>query len=120
MAIRKCPYCLAVVLAGAVVARSYDLVCPGCQRPLEIATVSRNLAVAVGLAAGAAIYCFAAKKSGGEMLGWLLPLLYGFLTLSIVTPLVLMLTADLRLKSVEAVPTMAHEEPAAGHGGGHH
>jgi hypothetical protein len=120
VAIRKCPYCLAVVPAGAVVARSYDLVCPGCQRPLEIATVSRNLAVAVGLAAGAAIYCFAAKKSGGEMLGWLLPLLYGFLTLSIVTPLVLMLTADLRLKSVEAVPTMAHEESAAGHGGGHH
>jgi hypothetical protein len=54
------------------------------------------------------------------MLGWLLPLVYGFLALSFVAPLVLMLTADLRLKPEEALPVMAHEEPAAGHGGGHH
>jgi hypothetical protein len=120
VAIRKCPYCLKVAPAGAVVAHSYDLVCPGCQRPLEIAGVSRNLAIAAGLAAGAAVYYFAARKAGGEILGWLLPLVYAFLALSIVAPLALMLTADLRLKSVEAAPAMEHEEPAAGQGGVHH
>jgi hypothetical protein len=120
VAIRKCPYCLTVVPAGAVVAHSYDLVCPGCQRALEIAGVSRNLAIAAGLAAGAAVYFFAARRSGGEMLGWLLPLVYGFLALSFVAPLVLMLTADLRLKTEESLPVTAHEEPTAGHGGGHH
>ncbi len=120
MAIRRCPYCLTVVPAGAVVAHSYDLVCPGCQRPLEIAGVSRNLAIAAGLAAGTAVYFFAARRSGGEMLGWLLPLVYGFLALSIVAPLILMLTGDLRLKAEVALPVMADEQPAAGHGGGHH
>jgi len=119
VAIRKCPYCLKVVPAGTVVAHSYDLVCPGCGRPLEVAGVSRNLAIAAGLAAGAAVYFFAARNASGEMLGWLLPMVYGFLALSIVAPLVLMLTADLRLKPEEAIPLMVHEEPAAGHGGGH-
>ena len=121
MAIRRCPNCLTVVPAGTVAAHSYDLACPGCQRPLEIAGVSRNLAVAAGLAAGAAVYYFAAKRSGGEMLGWLLPLVYSFLALSIVALLALMITADLRLKAVEDLPIAAHAaEPAAGHGGSHH
>ncbi len=119
MAIRKCPYCLTVAPAGAVVAYSNDLVCAGCQRPLEIAPISRDLAVAAGLAAGAAIYSLASKHAGGEMLGWLLPLVYGFLALSVVAPLVLMLSADLRLKSFEAPPAAVHEEPAADHGARH-
>ncbi|MGH9702274.1 MAG: hypothetical protein ACRD4K_02770 [Candidatus Acidiferrales bacterium] len=120
MAMRKCPNCLTALPAGTVAAHSYDLVCPGCQRPLEVAGVSRNLAVAAGLAAGAAAYVFAAGRCNGEMLGWLLPMVYGFLALSIVAPLVLMITADLRLKAAEDVPIAAPSEPAAGHGGGHH
>lgn len=118
MAIRKCPYCLTVAPAGEVVAYSNDLVCAGCRRPLEISPLSRNLAVAAGLAAGAAIYSLASKPAAGGMLGWVLPLVYGFLALSAVAPLVLMLSADLRLKSAEAPPAATHEQHPASHGAG--
>jgi hypothetical protein len=53
------------------------------------------------------------------MMGFVTAVLYAFLGFSIVAPVVLMLIADLRVKSeesgVEAAPVAPH-----GHGSGHH
>lgn len=113
MAARQCPNCMAMVPAGQIAARSYDLACPGCQRPLEISDFSRNLAAFGALAAAALVWCFAAARFSRDAsaLGWIMPLLYGYLTLSIVAPLLLILLADLRLSSVPPTP-VAHEASA--------
>lgn len=113
MAARQCPYCLTMVPAGEIVARSYDLTCPGCQRPLEISDFSRNLAAFGGLAAAALVWCFAAARLSHDAsaLGWIMPVLYSYLTLSIVAPLLLVLLADLRLSSEPPAPVL-HEAPA--------
>ncbi len=122
MAVRKCPYCLAVVPASQVVVYSNDLECPGCRRPLEVARVSRYVSVWLGLAAGAAVWYWDARSTGNEELGWVLPVVYAFLAFSIVASVVLMLTGDLRLKSADAVREAAPSTADAGHGasGPHH
>lgn len=99
--------------AGEIASRSYDLVCPGCQRPLEISDFSRNLAVLIAFAAAALVWVFASARFSGDTsaLGWIMPLLYSYLTLSIVAPLMLILLADLRQRFEEAAP-IAHETPA--------
>lgn len=115
MAARKCPYCLTVVPAGQVVAYSDDLICPGCQRPLEIAPVSRDIAEVLGLAAAAIVWHWAARSWQAQTsLGWVLPIVYAFLALSIVSTLILMFSADLRLKADS--PKLAEVAPEAGHG----
>ncbi len=123
MAARTCPYCLTKISAVTVVTRSYDLVCPGCQRPLEISRISRNIASFAGLAAGAiAWYLSTGAAPSHHALGWVFPIMYAILAFGIVAPLVLLLTADLSLKSEPlAVEIHAHAEPAAGgHSSGHH
>lgn len=123
MAVRKCPYCLAVVTAGRTTAFSNDLECPGCHRPLEISPVSRYISVWAGLAAGAAVWHWATRLGdGGESLGWALPVVYAFLASSIVAPVILMLTGDLRLKSADAAPQASVQGVDAGHAasGSHH
>jgi apolipoprotein N-acyltransferase len=103
--IRCCPICMAVVPAGKVVAHSNDLVCDGCGKPLEIASGSRNLAVVVGLVAGAISWWLGAHSAqSGSALGWTLPVVYAVLVFGAVTPAVLMLSADLRISDVSAVP----------------
>jgi hypothetical protein len=111
VAARQCPNCLTMVPAGDVAARSYDLKCPGCQRPLEISDFSRNLSAFGGLAAAAVVWCFAASRFSRDAsaLGWIMPLLYGYLTFSLVAPLLLILLADLRLCSEAA----AFDKPPA-------
>ena len=113
MAARQCPNCLSMVPAAEVVARSYDLTCPGCQRPLEISDFSRNLAAFGGLAAAALVWGFAAARFSRDAsaLGWIMPILYTYLTLSVVAPLLLILLADLRLSSEPPAPVL-HEAPA--------
>ena len=116
MAVRKCPYCLAVVTAGRTTAFSNDLECPGCHRPLEISPISRHISVWAGLAAGAGVWYWASRpENGGESLGWALPVVYAFLAFSIVAPVILMLTGDLRLKPVDAAPQASVHEVDAGH-----
>jgi hypothetical protein len=101
-----------MVPAGEIAARSYDLTCPGCQRPLEISDFSRNLASFGALAAAALVWVFAAARfAHDESLGWVMPILYSYLTLSVVAPLLLILLADLRLGS-EAPAPVVHEAPA--------
>lgn len=105
MAARACPNCLTVFPAGEVVAHSNDLVCCNCKKPLAISDLSRDLAVFLGLVSGIAVWYRTAVhySSGASPVGWVLPILFGYLALSIVTPAVLMLTADLRLKPDEPV-----------------
>jgi hypothetical protein len=101
-----------MVPAGEIAARSYDLTCPGCQRPLEISDFSRNLASFGALAAAALVWVFAAARfAHDESLGWVMPILFSYLTLSVVAPLLLILLADLRLGS-EAPAPVVHEAPA--------
>jgi hypothetical protein len=57
--------------------------------------------------------------SGGD-LGAVLPTLYAFLAFGIVSPLVLMFTANLHNAPAIPAPEPAHAPSAAGHGGGHH
>jgi hypothetical protein len=112
VAARQCPNCLTMVPAGEIAARSYDLTCPGCQRPLEISDFSRNLASFGALVAAALVWVFAAARfAHDESLGWVMPILYSYLTLSVVAPLLLILLADLRLGS-EAPAPVVHEAPA--------
>ncbi len=123
MAVRTCPYSLTKIPAVTVVTRSYDLVCPSCGKPLEISRISRNIAAIFGLIAGAAAWYWSTGASQSHhALGWVFPILYAILAWGIVTPLVLMLTADLSLKSEpRPVEIHAHAEPAAGgHSSGHH
>ena len=123
MAIRRCPYCLTVVPAGQVVAYSYDLVCPGCQRPLEISPASRDIAEALGLAAAAIVWFWTTRSWQAQTtLGWVLPIVYAFLALSIVSTLIWMLSADLRLRADAPKPVEFAAEAGQGthHGGSHH
>jgi hypothetical protein len=102
-----------MVPAGEIVAYSNNLVCPNCQKPLEISDSSRNLAAFAALAAGALVWWLASARFSQDTsaLGWILPVVYSYLALSIVAPLALILLADLRLKSAEALP-VSHEIPA--------
>jgi hypothetical protein len=124
VAVRKCPYCLASVAAGEVLAHSNDLACPGCGRPLEISPLSRNLAVAAGLVAGWAVWHLAVKSTAGNLLGWVLPVVYAFLAFSIIAPLILIVSGDLLLRELSPAPTEVSAEASndGGHGasGAHH
>ena len=99
MAARICPLCMRKVSGAKVVAYSNDLECPGCRARLEISPGSRSIATWVGLAAGALVWRLTARGDG--MLGWVLPVVCAFLAFSVVSPLVLMLIADLRVKKEE-------------------
>jgi len=113
MAARQCPNCLTMVPAAEIAAHSYELICPGCQRPLEISDFSRNLAAFGGLAAAALVWSFSAPRFSGDSsaLAWIMPLLYSYLTFSVVAPLLLIFLADLRLSS-EATAAVLHEVSA--------
>jgi hypothetical protein len=113
MAARQCPNCLAIVPATKVVAYSNDFVCPTCGRPLAISGFSRNIAAFAGLAAGAFVWRMSTGHYTGDpgAIGWLLPIVFAYLALSVVSPLVLMLAGDLQLKAAEDVP-LIHESVA--------
>jgi len=116
MAARKCPMCLKALPAGHVVAYSDGMNCPGCGRRLEVSLGSRYLACLAGLLA--AVLAWRMSDASLGTMGFVLAVLYAFLAFSIVTPLALMLIADLRVKEEEpeAEPV---QEAAHGHGGHH-
>ncbi len=115
MAIRTCPNCLTVVSPADVVAFSDGMECPGCKKPLTVWDGSRLLASLAGILAGLLAwrlsYPYAAAP--GEVLGWAMPVVCAFLAFGATSAVVLMGTADLRLKP--------DEPPAAppAHAGGH-
>ncbi len=118
MAVRICPHCKAGISAADVAARSDNVKCPKCGSRLEVVSGSRTISSLAGLAAGALAWRMSIH-SGGD-LGAVLPTLYAFLAFGIVSPLVLMFTANLHNAPAIPVPEPAHAPSAAGHGGGHH
>jgi hypothetical protein len=114
MAARTCPNCMTVMPPVRVVAYSNDLVCGGCQKPLEISALSRDFAVALGLVASAGVWWETSHASqAGTSLGWALPVLYAVIAFGIVAATLLMVMADLRIKDLEMAPapTVALAEP---------
>ncbi|HWQ03405.1 MAG TPA: hypothetical protein VNL38_02900 [Candidatus Nitrosotenuis sp.] len=125
MAARKCPNCLSKISAGVAAAFTDGLECPDCQKQLEVSVGSRYLSVCAGIVAGLLAWQMSRAHGlwgvtlpgtqGGE-LAFVLPVVYVFLAFSVVTPLALMLIADLRLK-----PDAPPAEPLpAGNAHAHH
>jgi hypothetical protein len=104
---------MAIVPAGKIASYSNDLVCAGCGRPLGISGFSRNVSAFAGLAVGALVWRITSTQYAGNpgALGWLLPIVYAYLALSVVAPIVLILLADLHLREAEAPPAI-QEAPA--------
>lgn len=118
MAVRVCPHCKTEISAPEAAARSNDIECSKCATRLEVAPGSRTISTLVGLAAGAIAWRLSSGSTGD--LGEVLPTLYAFLAFGIVSPLVLMLTANLRNAPAVPVPEPAHAPASAGHGAGGH
>jgi hypothetical protein len=117
MAVRKCPQCLAVVSRGHAAAYSNSIECPGCKAKLEVSTGSRYLSTLAGLLAAFLVWRFDGMRHA--LLGWVAPTLVCFLAYGIVAPVVLMLIADLRLKSEAPPGEPVHEPAGTGHTQGH-
>jgi hypothetical protein len=117
MAIRLCPLCLGRVSASAVVAQSDTIVCPGCGKTLELSRPSRWLGALLGIVA--AWIAFRLTRGPNGALGWVLPMVASILAYAIVSPLFLMLTADLVVKReqpyAEPLPAPAPSGQAAHH-----
>jgi DNA-directed RNA polymerase subunit RPC12/RpoP len=123
LAVRICPHCKTEISAPEAAARSNDIVCPKCGTRLEVAPGSRNISTLAGLVAGAIAWRLSAGSTTD--LGGTLPTLYAFLAFGVVSPLVLMFTANLRNAPAVPVPEPVHAPSQAGHdagahGGGHH
>lgn len=123
MAVRICPHCKTAIPASEAAARSNDIECPKCGTRLEVAPGSRTIATLAGLAAGVIAWRLSAASTSD--LGGVLPTLYAFLAFGIVSPSVLMITANLRNAPAVAVPESSHTPGPTGHGtssrdGGHH
>jgi hypothetical protein len=85
---------------------------------LEVASGARTISTLAGLAAGAVAWQLSSNATGD--LGAVLPTLYAFLAFGIVSPLVLMFTANLRNAPAPPVPLPAHSPAPAGHDAGGH
>ena len=118
MAIRMCPHCKTEISAPEAAARSNDIECPKCGTRLEVAPGSRTISTLAGLVAGVIVWRLSAGST--RDLGSVLPTLYAFLAFGIVSPLVLMFTANLRNAPALPVPEPAHAPSPAGHGAGGH
>ncbi len=118
MSMRTCPNCLTVVSPATVAVFSDEIECPGCKKSLTVWDGSRLLASLAGILAGwlawQLSYPYAAAP--GEVLGWAMPVVYAFLAFGAVAAVVLMGTADLRLKP--DAPPAAPQAAAEGHGHG--
>lgn len=122
MAVRTCPTCLTVLSPARVVAYTDALECPGCKSRLTVWDGSRLIAAFAGILAG--VLAWQLSSAGAEgVLVWTIPVLYSFLAFGAVSALVLMFTADLRLRPEEpaAAPLAAESAHSAhGAGSGHH
>jgi hypothetical protein len=121
VAVRICPHCKTEISAANAAAYSNSIECPQCKARLEVAPGSRTISSLCGLAAAAVVWHL--SSGSGSDLGAVLPTLYAFLAFGVVSPLVLMFTANL-----SNAPALAGSEPVqsagghgvTGHGGGHH
>jgi hypothetical protein len=123
VAVRMCPHCQTEISAPISVSRSNDIECPKCEARLEVGSGSRTISTLCGLAAGTIAWRLSANSTG--YLGGVLPTLYAFLAFGVVSPLVLMFTANLRNAPALPVPIATHGDdhgahPAGGHGPAQH
>lgn len=124
MAVRICPHCKTEVSPQEAAARSNGTECPKCGARLEVAPGSRTIATIAGLIAGTIAWRLSSGSSTD--LGAVLPTLYAFLAFGVVSPIVLIFTANLRNAPALPAPEPAHAAPHGGHGsdghggGGHH
>ena len=122
MAVRICPHCKNEISGYEAAARSNEMECPKCGARLEVAPGSRTISTVAGLIAGAIVWRL--TSSSMSDLGAVAPTLYAFLAFGIVSPLVLIATANLRNAPPAPAPAPVHASTPsghdAGHGGGHH
>jgi hypothetical protein len=119
VAVRICPHCKTELSAPEVASRSDNVECPKCNAQLEVVPGSRTIASVCGLVAGAVAWRLASDSNTD--LGGVLPTLYAFLAFGVVSPLVLMFTANLHNAPAIQVSAPTDTPSAAGHGaGGHH
>ena len=118
MAVRICPHCKTEIPAPEAAAYSNDMVCPKCGARLEVTSGSRTISSLCGLAAGAIAWRASSGMSGD--LGGILPTVYAILAFGVVSPLVLMVTANLSNAPAIPAPEPAHALSSAGHGGAGH
>jgi hypothetical protein len=106
MGARQCPSCGAVMPAGKVAAESYELVCASCQHPLGISDLSRNVAAFAGLVAGAIAWWIVTLRFASQPgeLGWVWPVFLAYSAASAVAALILMLAANLELRTEDPAP----------------
>src|SRR5215469_10549894 len=115
MAVRVCPHCKTEISAPESAARSNDIACPKCGARQEVASGGRTISTITGLIAGAIVWKLASGSGGaGGDLSAIAPTLYAFLAFGVVSPLVLMATANLRNAPPAPVAEPAHA--SAGHG----
>lgn len=117
---RKCPSCMTRIPAKRLLPHSSKLECPSCGNALEISPLSRNISVFLALFVAALVWkvTWAHYASQPGALGWVFPVLFSYLAYSIVAPLVLIPTGDLRLKPLE--PAAEAPQLAAMHHGSAH
>jgi hypothetical protein len=113
-----CPHCQTEISAPISVSRSNDMECPKCDARLEVASGSRTIATLCGLAAGTIAWRLSTDAAGD--LGAVLPTLYAFLAFGVVSPLVLMFTANLRNAPALSVTVAVHADDQGAHGAGGH
>jgi DNA-directed RNA polymerase subunit RPC12/RpoP len=123
VAVRICPHCKTEIPGPEAAARSNDIECPKCGTRLEVSPGSRTISTLAGLFAG--VIAWRLSIGSTSDLGGVLPTLYAFLAFGIISPLVLMFTANLRNAPAVPVPELANAPSPAGHGaggsgGGHH
>ena len=118
MAVRACPHCKTEISAPESAARSNDIECPKCATRLEVAPGGRTLSSLAGLTAGAIAWRLSVGSTSD--LGAVLPTLYAFLAFGIVSPIVLILTANLRNAPPAPVFASSHDASPTGHGSSGH
>jgi hypothetical protein len=116
VAVRNCPHCKSEISAANVLANTNGVDCPKCGVRLEVSSGPRMIATLCGLAAGAIVWRLASGLGGD--LGAVLPTLYAFLAFGIVSPMALMVTANMR--NAPAVPVSEPAPVGASHGPGGH
>jgi len=117
LAARVCPQCSNLVPATCVMALTDGMECPHCHARLSVETGGRTIAIVAGLIAGWLAWQF--TQGGTWVLDQVLPEVYAILAFGIVSPLVLMGTANLRLAPIEAAPAPA-AAGSHGHAPAHH
>ena len=122
MAARVCPQCNTKLTGTQVVAYSDGMECPNCHTILEVSSGSRYIATTLGFIAAVCVYRFergmGGPGMGNELFGWLLPIVYAYFTLSVISPLVLMSIAD--LQKAPSAPQPIAGAGSGGHDPGHH